>query len=127
MPRESNQSPALFEDVLERPADPHEHDAEPVQVPALLLRLAPVVFEQLGVLVHEGRDQEQPEHANRQVDEEDPRPVIVVDDVAAKRGPDGRPEHDGHGEERHRHALLLGRKGLTQDGCSVGCSAPPRA
>ena len=69
----------------------------------------------LLVLVDEGRDHHEAEHADRDVDVEDPRPGVVVDDVAAERRADGGAEHDGHGEERHRHALLLGRERLPQD------------
>ena len=61
-----------------------------------------------------------PSTPDRQVDVEDPRPAVVVDDVAAQRRADAGPEHDGHAEERHRHALLLGRERLAQDGLLGG-------
>ena len=51
---------ALFEEVLERgQSDPHQQDAEPVQVLPLLLREDPVVLEQFRILVHEGGHHEQ--------------------------------------------------------------------
>src|SRR6266496_2827602 len=88
--------------------------AGPVDVALLRLRGRAVRGADVLGLVHEAPHHEEAERADRQVDEEDPRPVIVVDDVTSERGADGRPDHDGHREERHRHSLLLGREGLAQ-------------
>ena len=90
----------------------------PHQSMLLALRLGEraVLRDDLLVLVDEGRDHPQAEDADGDVDVEDPRPRVVVDDPPAERRADGGAEHDGHREEGHRHPLLLGGEGLPQDG-----------
>ena len=77
---------------------------------ALEVRLADVLR-----LVNEARDHERRENTYRDVDVEDPRPTVVVDDVTAKGRPERWADHDGHREDRHRHPLLFGWEGLPQD------------
>jgi hypothetical protein len=72
------------------------------------------------VLLHERSDHEQADRTNGEVDEEDPRPVPVVDDGAAERRPDRRPQHDDHAEDGHRHPLLALRERLPQNGLLGG-------
>ena len=67
-------------------------------------------------LVDEARDHEEREDADGDVDVEDPGPAVVVDDVAAERRAERRADHDRHGEDGHRHPLLLGRERLAEDG-----------
>ena len=53
---------------------------------------------------------------DRNVDQEDPAPSVVVGDPAAQRRPHHGREHHAHAVHRHRHALLFARKSFAQDG-----------
>ena len=76
---------AFLQDVLERhQAAGQKSDAQPVDVGALLGRHLLVGAADVLRFKHEARDHEQGQNAHRQVDEEDPRPAIVVDDIAAE-------------------------------------------
>ena len=60
------------------------------------------------------------DEADREVDEEDPAPVVVDRDVAAQRRADDRGGQPRHAEDRHRRALLLGREAVDQDSLTGG-------
>src|SRR5213076_2992345 len=47
---------------------------------------------------------------------EDPRPAIVINNIAAEGRPECRTKDHGHAEEGHGHSLLAWREGLAQDG-----------
>ena len=67
-------------------------------------------------IFHQAVRQEERQHADRQIDEEDPVPVVVVGDPAAERGADGGRHHDGHAVHREGHAAFFRRKRIGQDG-----------
>ncbi len=60
------------------------------------------------------------EDADGDVDEEDPRPAVVVGDPAAGDGPDDGRHHRHHGQERQGHAPLGRRKDRQQQGLGHG-------
>ena len=64
-----------------------------------------------------------PDDAERHVDVEDPLPAVLVDQPSADDRSDRRREHDAHAVNRHRHALLGGRKGLARDCLRAGHQA----
>ncbi len=99
---------AAFEHVLQR-GDAGGEQAQADEVDrrgvALDVRLVADVAQR-----HHERDD-----PDRDVDVEDQRPGVVVDDHAAQRRPDRRADHRAQAEDRHRAGPLLGRVGLEQD------------
>ena len=65
------------------------------------------------------------EDADREVDEEDPAPVVVDRDVTAQRRADDRGGQPRHAEHRHGRALLLGREAVDQDPLAGGLEPAP--
>ena len=108
---------AFFEEVLQS-AEPHHEQSDPPPIDLLALRLGQlaVLRDDFLVLMDEGGHHREAEDPDRDVDVENPGPRVVVHDVAAQRGTDGRAQHDGHREERHGHPLLFGGEGLAQNG-----------
>ena len=60
--------------------------------------------------------QKQGQHADRQIDVEDPAPGVVVGDPAAQRGTDGRRHDRGDAVERERQPALLRRERVGENG-----------
>ena len=96
-------------------AEAEGEKADAPQVDATGLVLADVVR-----IVHEGADHHHGDHADRQVEVEDPAPGIVVGDPAAERGAEDGREDDAQSKGRHGRAVLLGWKRLQQDGLRQG-------
>ena len=67
---------------------------------------------------------EEAEHADGQVDVEDPAPGPVVGDPSPHRRPERRGEHDPESPHRHGHAALVGRKDLPQHRLRDGDDRP---
>src|SRR5438309_924900 len=82
---------------------------EGVEAERSATQLRPLPLEGVGVLDREVAHQVA-EDADREVDEEDPAPVVVDRDVAAERRADDRGGQPRHAEDRHCGALLLGRE-----------------
>ena len=61
--------------------------------------------------------------ADRDVEEEDPAPGVVVDDPAADGGAEHGRDDDGHAVNREGHAALLRREGVGEDGLLAGLEA----
>ena len=100
-----------------RQGEQPQADVVEVQRPAAQLR--PLLLEVIGVLDREVAHQVA-EDADREVDEEDPAPVVVDRDVAAQRRADDRGDQPRHAEHRHGRALLLGREAVDQDPLAGG-------
>ena len=98
--------PAL-EHRLQRP-DPRRQEDEPNVVHALSSLLKTRVL-------NEAQRQCERQHADRDVDVENPRPAEGVRDVAAERGAERGAHHHADAEDRHRGAELLAWKFLIQD------------
>ncbi len=79
--------------------------AEPVERP-------PAIAQGLR---HEGEDAEQRQDAERQIDVEDPAPVVEIGQIAAQRRAQDRADHHAHAPKRHGAAMLLARIGVEQD------------
>ena len=81
-----------------------------------------------GRIFDQAIDQKQCQDADRQVDEENPAPGVVVRDPAAQRGPDRRRDDRGDAIEREGQPALLRRKSVRQDRLRHGLqSAAARA
>ena len=100
-----------------RQGEQPQTDVVEVERPATQLR--PLLLEVFGVLDREVAHQVA-EDADREVDEEDPAPVVVDGDVAAQRRADDRGDQPRHAEHRHGRALLLGREAVDQDPLAGG-------
>ncbi len=98
---------AALQHDLER-ADAGRQQQQPDVIDALGLLLKPRVLD-------EAERERQRQHADGNVDVEDPWPAERVGDVAAERGPQRRPHHHPHAEDRHRRPELLARELLVQD------------
>ena len=59
---------------------------------------------------------EEAEQTDRDIDEEDPAPGVVVGDPSAQRGTDDRSNDHAHTVNGHGHALFGAGKALDQDG-----------
>ncbi len=79
---------------------------------------------QVRWVLHKGHGHQHADHADGDVDVEDPRPAVVVDQPAAQHRPDGGRQHHAHAVDGHRHALLARREGLPQDGQRDGYQSP---
>jgi len=67
-------------------------------------------------LADENKDAQRAQHADRQVDAEDPAPAVVIGQPAAERRPHDRPEDRPDAEHRHRVPVPLRRVDLQQGG-----------
>ena len=63
---------------------------------------------------HVAEHDEGAEHADRQVDQEHPAPVVIVGQPAAEHRPEDRPDHHAAAEQGHRLAVLLARVDVEQ-------------
>ena len=103
----------FVEKDLERgEADAEQADADVVELQPVGQRLP----DQVRRIEDHRRRQCEREDADRDVDEEDPAPGVVVGDPAAQRRPDHRRHDHAHAVERHRDALLFAREALDQNG-----------
>src|SRR5439155_279263 len=99
---------APLEHRLQR-ADPRGEQHQPDVVHPLGLLLEARVLDE-----REGQGQRQ--HADRDVDVEDPGPPEGIGDVPAQRRPERRSHHHADAEDRHRGAVFLARELLVEDG-----------
>ena len=118
--REANQSWLLapLQQDLQAP-DPEDEQDQPL--PVHPVRHLDVVVR----LRHVPPGQHAGEHAERQVDVEDPGPGIVVGDPAAQGRAEGGPDHHAHAEDGHGRAGLARGKTSKRMACAVEISAPP--
>ena len=86
-------------------------------MPRLLLVLLP------RRILDQDRDQEYREHADRNVEEEDPAPGGLVGDVAAERRAEHRRDDGGDRRDAEGRAALGRRKGVEDDGLLVRLQA----
>lgn len=108
---------SFLDDELRRcQARGQERDSGPVDVRPLGGGARAILREDLRILADEGPGHHQPEETDGQRDEEDPRPVEVIDDVAAEHRAECGADHHDHARERHGHPLLGLRERLTEDG-----------
>jgi hypothetical protein len=68
-----------------------------------------------GRILDQPEDQQRRRNADRQVDEKDPVPAVVVREPAAQRGSKNGGNHHGDAEDREGKAALLRRKRVGQD------------
>ena len=95
--------------------DQHQQSqADVIEVQRLAAELGPFLLEVVGVIDHAVRG-DQRQEPDRDVDEEDPPPVVVDAEPAAQRRPDDGRDHGSEPEQGHGRALLLGREGVDQD------------
>jgi hypothetical protein len=98
---------AAVEHDLQRPnADRKRHEPEPIEAPAVLRRR----------LVHENHQADHGQNADRQVDQKDPMPAVLVGEPSAERRPHDRPQHDADAPDRHGGAAFGQRVGIEQHG-----------
>ena len=76
-----------------------------------------------GRIVDQAVDQDEGQNADRDVDEEDPAPGVVVGDPAAQGGADGGSEDGDEAVEGKGLAALLGLEGVGHDGLGHGLHA----
>ena len=88
--------------------DGEKYDADPVDILESALEVERIM--------DEGADHRQGDNSDRQVDIENPLPTQVIHQPSAQRWPQRRRQNDAHAEDRHRHALLGGRKRFARDG-----------
>src|SRR5207244_13286332 len=98
-------------------ADPRREEYQPEIIDPIRFYLEPRVLDET-----EGESQGQ--HADRDIDVEDPRPTEGVRDVAAERRAQGRAHHHTDPEDRHRAAVLVARELLIQDRLRGGQQRP---
>ena len=79
----------------------------------------------VGRIFDKHADQEKRQHADGQVDVENPAPGIAVGDPAAQGGADDRRDHDAHAVDGHGRAVLAGGKLSSRMACARGCMPPP--
>jgi hypothetical protein len=65
-------------------------------------------------LVHKRRQPEPGQQAERQVDVEDPAPVVVLGQPATERRPEYGPDHHAHAPHRHGRPVPLARVGVQE-------------
>ncbi len=78
--------------------------------------MAPREAADVGRILDEHTGEEESEHADGQIDVEDPAPGVAVGDPAAEGWADDRRNHDADAVNRHRGAVLAGREALEEDG-----------
>ena len=115
----------LDDELGGREAGRQESDSRPVDVRPLGGRACAILREDLRVLANEGPGHHDPEKTDGQRDEEDPRPVEVIDDVATEHRSERRADHHDHARERHGHPLLRLGERLTEDGLLRRLHGPP--
>ena len=87
-------------------AGDHQSEAPPVDPPG---------FSQIRRVEQERAGHEEAEHADRQVDVEDPAPRPLVGQVAADGGPEDRAEDEADAPHRHGEPALMEREDLPED------------
>ena len=109
---ESRLPPVVALTALEHPLQ--RADAERQQDYSWIVdRVGPLLV--LSV-VHVGDGENRRDDAERNVDVEDPRPVVVVRDPAAERRAECRADHDADAEDRHAGSRFFGRERFVQRG-----------
>ena len=76
-------------------------------------------------LADKNHDAERAQHADRQVDVEDPAPAVILGQPAAERRPHDRPEHRADAEHRHRVPWRSGGLMRNRVACDSGISPAP--
>ena len=113
---------ALVEHDFERAeTDRDQREAQEVDRTRSLARVA-----QVRRIRDHARREQQRHDADRDVDEEDPAPRVVVGDEAAQRWSDRRRQHHRHAVDRERHPALRGRKRVGHDRLLAGRKAAAR-
>ena len=104
------------------PADHDDHQqrqADRVEAERLLAQLRALRDEIVRIAKQDVAGSKGQE-ADRDVDQEDPAPGILVGDPAAEGRADDRRHQGRQAEQRHRHALLFARKGVEQHALAGG-------
>ena len=96
-----------------------ETETDVVEIERLFQEIRSLGFEISGIVEQEVARHER-QRADRQIDIEDPAPVVIIREVAAQRRPDDRREQGGDAEHRHGRSLLLPREGIQQDALAAG-------
>jgi hypothetical protein len=94
---------AAIEHQLQR-ADPQAQRQEPNEIERLAMHVAGPA--------NKNQNTQRAQHADRQVDEEDPAPAVVVGQPAAERRPHDRAKDRADAEHRHGMAVALRRVDL---------------
>ena len=81
------------------------------------------IFGEVGRVFDEAIGEIEREDADRDVEEEDPAPGVVVDDPAADGGAEDGGRDDGDAVHGEGHAAFLRREGVGEDGLLAGLQA----
>ena len=114
---------AVEEDFESCGAKADECDADPVDAKLAVDANGFAFLGEGGWVVDEAVGEEEREDADGDVDEEDPTPVVVIGDPAAKDGPDGGGGDDGYRVEGEGGGAFSRREGVYEDGLFDGGEA----
>ena len=105
--------PVVFLSLVEHDLQAADADRQQSDSPVVDAGFLPP---QIGRIEDENLRQDHRDHADRNVDVEDPAPTVVVGEPAAGHRTQHGRDHDAQRPERHRLSALLRRKRLQQDG-----------
>ena len=120
---EAGAEPVVFLALVEHGLQRADGDDEQAQAPVIDALLALADFGQIRRVFDDAVGEVERQDADRNVDEEDPAPTVVVDDPAADGGAEHGSEHHRHAVNGEGHAALFRREGVGQDGLLAGLQA----
>ena len=111
---------AFIEHDLER-SDAERNQGEADVVDARLRLADALLFAlQVGRIFHHPLSEKQRKNANRDVDEEDPVPAVVIGNPTADGRADGRRDHHRHAVYGEAQAALVRRESIGENGLLAG-------
>ena len=120
---EAGTEPVVFLALVEQHLEAADGDDEQAEAPVIDAFFAFADCGQIGRVLDNAVGEVEREHADGDVDEEDPAPTVVVDDPAADGGAEDGCEDDGHAIDGEGHAAFCGGEGIGEDGLLAGLKA----
>jgi len=120
---EARTEPVVFLALVEHDLEGSDGDDEEAESPVIDAFFALANFGEVGRVFNEAVGEDERDDSDRDVEEEDPAPGIVVDDPAADSGAEDGCGNDSDSVHGEGHAAFLRREGVGEDGLLAGLEA----
>ena len=120
---EAGTEPVVFLALVEHDLQGADGDDEQSEAPIIDAFASLANFSEVGRVFDDAVGEIERQDADRNIEEEDPAPTVVVDDPAAHGGAKHRRHDDRDTVHGEGHAALLGWEGVGEDGLLAGLKA----
>ena len=117
---EAGAEPVVFLSLVEHDLEGADGDDEQAEAPVVDAFFTLADFGEVGRVFDQAVGEDEGDDADRDIEEEDPTPGIVVDDPAADGGTEDGRGDDGDSIDGEGHAAFLRREGVGEDGLLAG-------